>query len=317
LSAATGSISPNYLSGSSNEPASTVAPLNVYEVPLKQEGGIFVIPVEINNAITLDFVIDSGAADVQIPADVFSILVRAKTILLDDIIGKRKYAQADGSTQEEPLFLLRELKVGDQVLRNVTASVAPSSGSLLLGQSFLSQFAAWTLDNEQHVLKLVGKSAGTARGTAPAISDTGQGEPPAALAGPAVPREPQSSPQTAFLCGRPVDYSLDQTGSGVDFLGVWSGNWNNSAHLCGGLIVEKILSDGAAEIIYVYGPSRPGSRLPWREQHRTGFLSNDGKLSFQDDQGSTFAFDLAGSGLAPAIFESRSGRLSGAFQKLR
>lgn len=34
MSAATGPISPNYLSGSSNEPASMAVPSNVYEVPL-------------------------------------------------------------------------------------------------------------------------------------------------------------------------------------------------------------------------------------------------------------------------------------------
>jgi len=37
------------------------------------------VPVQINSAITLDFTVDSGAAAVQIPVDVFSTLVRAKT----------------------------------------------------------------------------------------------------------------------------------------------------------------------------------------------------------------------------------------------
>ena len=46
------------------------------EAPLKKEGGTFVVPVEINGAITLDFTVDSGAADVSVPADVFSTLAR-------------------------------------------------------------------------------------------------------------------------------------------------------------------------------------------------------------------------------------------------
>jgi predicted aspartyl protease len=37
-------------------------------VPLKMDGGIFVVPVQINGTMTLDFVIDSGAADVSVPA---------------------------------------------------------------------------------------------------------------------------------------------------------------------------------------------------------------------------------------------------------
>jgi Aspartyl protease len=40
------------------------------------QGGTFVIPVLINGQITLNFTIDSGAADVSIPADVVSTLIR-------------------------------------------------------------------------------------------------------------------------------------------------------------------------------------------------------------------------------------------------
>ena len=36
-------------------------------VPMQMENGIYVVPVLINNAITLDFVIDSGASDVSVP----------------------------------------------------------------------------------------------------------------------------------------------------------------------------------------------------------------------------------------------------------
>ena len=46
--------------------------------PLKREGGAFI--VLINQAIVLDFVVDSGAGDVIIPQDVFSTLIRTGTI---------------------------------------------------------------------------------------------------------------------------------------------------------------------------------------------------------------------------------------------
>jgi hypothetical protein len=45
-------------------------------VQLRKERGTLVVPVEINGKITLDFTIDSGAADVSVPADVFSTLTR-------------------------------------------------------------------------------------------------------------------------------------------------------------------------------------------------------------------------------------------------
>jgi hypothetical protein len=37
-------------------------------------------------------------------------------------------------------------------LRNVTASVAPPEGPLLLGQSFLSRLMTWSVNNQTHVL---------------------------------------------------------------------------------------------------------------------------------------------------------------------
>jgi peptidoglycan hydrolase-like protein with peptidoglycan-binding domain len=40
------------------------------EIPLKRNGGVYVVAVRINRAITLDFILDSGASDVLIPFDV-------------------------------------------------------------------------------------------------------------------------------------------------------------------------------------------------------------------------------------------------------
>jgi hypothetical protein len=62
------------------------------------QGGTFVIPVLINGQITLNFTIDSGAADVSIPADVVSTLIRTGTIQESDFVGKKTYRLADGSS---------------------------------------------------------------------------------------------------------------------------------------------------------------------------------------------------------------------------
>jgi clan AA aspartic protease (TIGR02281 family) len=124
------------------------------EVALKEHGGIFVVPVEINGAITLDFAVDSGASDVSVPADVFSTLVRTGTIKDSDVIGERTFVLADGSQSKSVTFKIRSLKVGDKLVENVNASVAPSKAVLLLGQSFLGRFKSWSLDNTKHVLRL-------------------------------------------------------------------------------------------------------------------------------------------------------------------
>jgi uncharacterized protein/predicted aspartyl protease len=124
------------------------------EVGLTEAGGTFHVPVRINDALTLNFTVDSGASDVLIPADVMLTLVRTGTLGQADFIGKKTYQLADGTELPSMTFTLRELRVGNHRLANVQASVGRVEGGLLLGQSFLSRFKSWTFDNGRHVLIL-------------------------------------------------------------------------------------------------------------------------------------------------------------------
>ena len=47
-----------------------MAPGSQRSVALQNDGGTYAVPVVINNVISLKFVVDSGASDVSIPADV-------------------------------------------------------------------------------------------------------------------------------------------------------------------------------------------------------------------------------------------------------
>jgi predicted aspartyl protease len=125
-----------------------------FRVPLHKQGGVLVVPVLINNAITLDFVLDSGAADVSIPADVVSTLIRAGAISKSDFLGSKKYQLADGTIVPSQTFRIKSLKIADKVLENVTGSISPAAGTLLLGQSFLGRFKSWSIDNSRQALVL-------------------------------------------------------------------------------------------------------------------------------------------------------------------
>ena len=124
------------------------------EVALEDSGGTFTVPVVINDAIKLGFVIDSGASDVQIPADVVATMVRSGTLDLADFLGQRTYQLADGSTLPSYIFRIRSLRVGNVTVPNVTGSIASADGELLLGQSFLSRVSSWSIDNGRHMLAL-------------------------------------------------------------------------------------------------------------------------------------------------------------------
>jgi hypothetical protein len=123
-------------------------------VSMQIENGTYVVPVLINNAITLNFVVDSGAADVSIPADVVMTLMRTGTLKKTDFLGEKTYFLADGSKVPSQTFRIRSLKVGNRVIENVNGSVASVKGDLLLGQSFLGRFKSWSVDNTKHALLL-------------------------------------------------------------------------------------------------------------------------------------------------------------------
>jgi len=110
--------------------------------------------VTVNDALTLDFMVDSGAAVVSMPADVVQVLARIGTIATGDFLGSKTYRLADGSTVPSRTFRIRSLKVGDVTLQDVMGTVAPGKGSLLLGQSFLGRFRSWSIDNSRRMLIL-------------------------------------------------------------------------------------------------------------------------------------------------------------------
>jgi predicted aspartyl protease len=123
-------------------------------IALVKDGGTFKVPVLINGIIPLNFTVDSGAADVTIPADVVLTLTRTGTLNAGDFLGTKTYVLADGSTVPSQTFRIRKLKVGDRIIENVVGSMADVKGGLLLGQSFLSRFSSWSINNSRQILIL-------------------------------------------------------------------------------------------------------------------------------------------------------------------
>jgi clan AA aspartic protease (TIGR02281 family) len=123
-------------------------------IPLIKMSGGLIAPVVINNAIKLNFIVDSGASDVSIPADVFSSLIQATTVTQSDITGIRNYKNADGEVFQSKTFIIRSLKIGNIEALRVQAKVSPSNAPPLLGQSFLKRFKSWSIDNSTQELIL-------------------------------------------------------------------------------------------------------------------------------------------------------------------
>jgi len=143
-------------------------------IPLIHAHGTLQVPVVINGKISLNFIIDSGATDVSIPASVFSTLTRNGTVSPQDFLDKRMYKLADGSGEISQRFRIRSLRVGKLEIRDVIASVGDSGGLPLLGQSFLSRLKSWSIDNERQALLITESAISRSPLLAPPAKD-GQG----------------------------------------------------------------------------------------------------------------------------------------------
>jgi hypothetical protein len=124
-------------------------------VPLQKRGGNFLVPGLVNNAIALNFVVDSGAADVTVPADVVAMLKSRGTLDDKDFRGREFRGLADGSRVSSETFRIRSLTVGDWLVQDVAATVTPVGAPPLLGQAFFTRLKSWSIDNVNQTLVLI------------------------------------------------------------------------------------------------------------------------------------------------------------------
>ena len=125
----------------------------VTEIAVKRNpGGTFEIPCDING-LPLQMIFDTGASDVTISSVEANFMLKNGYLSEKDIKGKRYYQIADGQISEGTTITLREVKIGDAVLKNVDASVVKSQRApLLLGQSVMERFGTITIDNQNNKL---------------------------------------------------------------------------------------------------------------------------------------------------------------------
>lgn len=116
-------------------------------------GGVFVLPATINGQSRSYLIVDSGAANVQIPQEIVEEMKRNGTITDADFLGQRRFILADGSGLQQRVFRLKRLQIGDQTMENVLAAVGPPKSRALLGQSFLRRLSWWKIDNVRNAIE--------------------------------------------------------------------------------------------------------------------------------------------------------------------
>ena len=134
-------------------------PIKAEEILLKKISGVYHVPLSINNVLTRDFVIDTGAAEVVVSEDVVASLIKSGTLKQTNYLPRQTFVLANGSRVNFPRVILNRITVGNLTVRNVPAVIVKKKGALLLGQSFLSRLGTWSLDNRRRVLIVEESSA--------------------------------------------------------------------------------------------------------------------------------------------------------------
>ena len=114
---------------------------------IKKYTGTYEIPCQVNG-LPLKMIFDTGASDVTISAVEASFMLKNGYLDEADVKGTKNYMTADGDIHEGTVLRLKEVKLGEAVLKNIEASVVHSQRApLLLGQSVLERFGTITIDN--------------------------------------------------------------------------------------------------------------------------------------------------------------------------
>ena len=130
------------------EETTKTAEEQISEVEMKKMySGTYEIPCQVNG-LPLKMVFDTGASDVTISAVEANFMLKNGYLSDDDIRGKSQYMTASGDIHEGTILRLKEVQLGETILKNIEASVVHSQKApLLLGQSVLEKFGTITIDN--------------------------------------------------------------------------------------------------------------------------------------------------------------------------
>ena len=124
------------------------------EIKLTQIGGVYEVPVLINDVLKISVILDSGAADVSIAPDVALTLIRTGTVEKSDWLPGQIYTFGDGSKAESARFNLKSISIGNKSFKKIACSISNNvNAPMLLGQSVLKRLGRFTIDYNKGVIQ--------------------------------------------------------------------------------------------------------------------------------------------------------------------
>jgi aspartyl protease family protein len=117
---------------------------------MHEENGVRYIPMKVNGQ-ELNFVFDTGASSICISTLEATVLAKNGLLTKGDIIGQEEFQDATGGISIGMKINLKKVEIGGKEVHNVEATIIESEeAKCLLGQSVLSRFGKYTIDNQNN-----------------------------------------------------------------------------------------------------------------------------------------------------------------------
>jgi clan AA aspartic protease (TIGR02281 family) len=122
-------------------------------IPLKIRGNSMRLNVGLGDQV-LTMLLDTGATSSLITNALASSLIKDEHARY---IGMTEFKTASGEIVKAKEIIINEVKIGDQVVRDVRASVVPGDVELLLGLNVLNKFGLYAIDSRNSQLIFTAK----------------------------------------------------------------------------------------------------------------------------------------------------------------
>jgi aspartyl protease family protein len=122
-------------------------------IKMRKESGVYFVPIKING-VDMEFIFDTGAADISISDTEVNFLLKQGKITYQDFGDNQQFTDANGDVSIGTIINLKEVQIGDVIVYDVEASVVHNQRApLLFGQSAMNRFGKITIDYENSLIK--------------------------------------------------------------------------------------------------------------------------------------------------------------------
>lgn len=116
-------------------------------IKMRIQNDVYYVPVEINNVLKIEFILDTGASELFLSPEIAATLLRTNTLSEQDFIGNTVYRFANGKTESCRRYKLKSVRIGNITIKDVSCAIANNIiGDMLLGQSFLSKLGNFEIN---------------------------------------------------------------------------------------------------------------------------------------------------------------------------